>query len=158
MKMGSVGWFVWVFSVILLPAFVLAACEDEEPEVVEQVRAIKTITVTQPAFGDVRKYPGITQAKDSSALSFQVRGNVQAVNVELGERVEEGQVLAAKADPNLRDAYGDTPSSQMLPPVSQSARGTAIALASTAPAVHPHGQEDGEVLGRGVHRNSACGT
>ena len=82
----------------LLPAAVislaLAGCEREPPEVVEQIRAIKTITVTEFASGQTRKYSGIVQATDSSSLSFQVGGNVQEVNVNLGDHVEQGQVLA----------------------------------------------------------------
>ncbi len=82
----------------LLPAAVismaLVGCEREQPEVVEQIRAIKTITVTEFASGQTRKYSGIVQATDSSSLSFQVGGNVQEVNVNLGDHVEQGQVLA----------------------------------------------------------------
>ncbi len=72
----------------------LAACEQEVPEIVEQVRAIKVITVTDPASGQTRKFSGIVQATDSSALSFQVGGNVQQVEVALGDHVEQGQLLA----------------------------------------------------------------
>ncbi len=72
----------------------VAGCGEEPPEVVEQVRAIKTITITDLASGQTRKYSGIVQATDSSALSFQVSGNVQAVEVDLGDRVTQGQVLA----------------------------------------------------------------
>ncbi len=72
----------------------VAGCWEEPPEVVEQVRSIKTFIVTELASGQTRKYSGIVQATDSSALSFQVSGNVQAVRVNLGDRVTEGQVLA----------------------------------------------------------------
>ncbi len=57
-----------------LTALVLAACDEAPPEVAEQIRAIKTITVTQLATGQERKYSGIVQATDSSSLSFQVSG------------------------------------------------------------------------------------
>ena len=86
-----------VFSTLLPAAVIaiaLAGCEPPPPAVVEQVRAIKTITVTEFASGQTRKYSGIVQATDSSSLSFQVGGNVQEVNVNLGDHVEQGQVLA----------------------------------------------------------------
>ncbi len=82
---------------ILIGAFAsvaVAGCGQEPAQVVEQVRAIKTFTITELASGQTRKYSGIVQATDSSALSFQVSGNVQAVEVDLGDRVAEGQVLA----------------------------------------------------------------
>lgn len=75
-------------------ALTLGACEEEPPKPVEQIRAIKTITVTEPASGQARKFSGIIQATDSSNLSFRVGGNVQTVNVKLGNRVTKGQVLA----------------------------------------------------------------
>ena len=80
---------------LALASLSLAACGEEPPEIVEQIRAVKTITVTQLASGQVRKYSGIIQATDSSSLSFQISGNVKSVAVKQGERVTEGQVLAA---------------------------------------------------------------
>ena len=86
-----------VFTTLLPAALIsmaLAGCEREQPKVVEQIRAIKTITVTEFASGQTRKYSGIVQATDSSSLSFQVSGNVQEVKVNLGDHVEQDQVLA----------------------------------------------------------------
>ncbi len=77
-----------------LASLVLVACGEEPPEVAEQIRAIKTITITQLATGQERKYSGIVQATDSSSLSFQVSGNVKSVAVDQGERVTKGQILA----------------------------------------------------------------
>ncbi len=84
-------------AILLLPlaSWFLSACEQEPPPLVEQIRAIKTITVTEIASGQTRKYSGVTQATDRSALSFQVAGNVKTVKVKLGDRVKKGQLLAA---------------------------------------------------------------
>jgi multidrug efflux pump subunit AcrA (membrane-fusion protein) len=83
---------------VILGGFALclfvAACEQEQPPVVEQIRAVKTITVQQPASGTVRKLPGIVEATDSSSLSFEVSGNVQQVLVDVGDRVRKDQILA----------------------------------------------------------------
>ena len=57
-----------------LASLVLAACDEEPPEVAEQIRAIKTITVTQLATGQERRYSGIVQATDSSSLSSYPAG------------------------------------------------------------------------------------
>ena len=75
-------------------ALTLGACEEEAPEIAEQIRAIKTFTITEVASGQSLKYSGIVQATDSSALSFQVSGNVATVAAELGDHVTKGQVLA----------------------------------------------------------------
>jgi RND family efflux transporter MFP subunit len=73
--------------------FLVAACR-EEPEVVEEIRSIKTVTVGEMATGQILKFSGIVRAVDRTALSFEVSGNVLSVEVDIGDRVEEGQILA----------------------------------------------------------------
>lgn len=69
------------------------ACE-KEVEIIEQVRALKTITVSEQATGQIRKFSGIVRATDSSNLSFEVGGRVESVNVDIGDQVRKGQLLA----------------------------------------------------------------
>jgi RND family efflux transporter MFP subunit len=81
---------------ILLLAIIgvaVTACK-EEVEIIEQVRALKTITVSEMATGQIRKFSGIVRAVDSSNLSFEVSGSVETVHVDIGKRVRKGQVLA----------------------------------------------------------------
>ena len=84
-----------LFLALLVPALLVAACEEEAPEIFEPVRAIKTITIAERASGQFRKFPGIVQAVDTSALSFEVSGNVQQLAVDVGDRFAAGDVLAA---------------------------------------------------------------
>ena len=76
----------------LFPLF-LAGCAEEE-KIVEEIRSIKTVTASILGTGRVLKFSGIVQAVDSSALSFEVGGQVKTVNVDIGDRVEKGQILA----------------------------------------------------------------
>ncbi len=78
----------------LFIAVTLTACEDEAPETVERIRAIKPYYVVEPAGGDVRRYSGTIVAANTSTLSFAVSGTVQTVEVSKGDRVAEGQLLA----------------------------------------------------------------
>jgi len=71
----------------------LTACK-EKTEIVEEIRAIKTITVSEQATEQVRRFSGIVAAVDSSGLSFQVGGQVVSVEVDIGDRVKKDQVLA----------------------------------------------------------------
>jgi RND family efflux transporter MFP subunit len=71
----------------------LAACK-EKAEIVEVVRAIKTITIKKQATEKIFKFSGLVAAVDSSGLSFQVGGQVESVEVDIGNRVNKGQVLA----------------------------------------------------------------
>jgi RND family efflux transporter MFP subunit len=74
-------------------AVAVTACK-EQVEIVEQIRAIKTITISELATGQVRKFPGIVKATDSSDLSFEVSGMVETVDVDVGDPVRKGQQLA----------------------------------------------------------------
>ena len=82
-----------VLSLVVLLSL-LTACNEPPPPPVETVRAIRTITVSEPASGKMRRFSGVVEAADTSNISFEVPGNVQAVNVAVGERVSKGQVLA----------------------------------------------------------------
>jgi RND family efflux transporter MFP subunit len=78
---------------LLCLAVAMAACK-EKPEIVEVVRSIKTITVSEQPAEKIRKFPGQVAAVDSSGLSFEVGGQVESVEVDIGDRVKKGEVLA----------------------------------------------------------------
>ncbi len=82
------------FCVLASTVLFLAACEEEQAEPVTPVRAIKTITVSERASGQERRFPGVVEAVDSSSLSFEVAGNVKELRFEAGDRVSQGDVLA----------------------------------------------------------------
>ena len=98
------------FSRLLIKILFLAiiggavtACK-EKVEIVEEVRTLKTITVSELATGQTRKFSGIVKATDSSNLSFEVAGSVKTVHVDIGDRVKKGQVLAVlDKEPYLLD-------------------------------------------------------
>jgi len=78
---------------LLCLAVALTACK-EKTEIIEVVRAIKTITISEQATEQIRKFSGLVAAVDSSGLSFQVGGQVVSVEVDIGDRVQKEQVLA----------------------------------------------------------------
>ena len=55
---------------LLCLSIALTACK-EKSEIIEVVRAIKTITVSEQATEQIRKFAGIVAAVESSGLSFQ---------------------------------------------------------------------------------------
>jgi len=84
------GPYLWL---LLVPVF-LAGCKEEVVAPVEKVRSVKTIVVGELASDEVRKFPGTIEPVESSQLSFEVDGIVQAVNVDVGDRFKKGDVLA----------------------------------------------------------------
>ncbi len=83
---------------LLVLVAVLSACAEQPPPPLESVRAIRTITVTEPASGIMRRFSGVVEAAVTSSISFEVPGNVQEVNAEVGEEISKGQVLARLDD------------------------------------------------------------
>jgi RND family efflux transporter MFP subunit len=71
----------------------LTACK-QETEVPEVVRTIKTITVSEADFGQALKLSGLVAAIDTSDLSFQVGGQIEIVNVDIGDVVKKDKILA----------------------------------------------------------------
>ena len=53
-----------------VPCLLLTACEEPPPEVVEQIRAIKTITVADRSSGQLRRFPGIVEAIRNTPLQL----------------------------------------------------------------------------------------
>jgi multidrug efflux system membrane fusion protein len=78
----------------LLVAALTSACEKEVVEPPERIRAVKTIVVAERASGQMRKFPGTVQPVDTSSISFEVSGLVHVIDVDRGDKVKEGEVLA----------------------------------------------------------------
>ena len=90
MQKHTLARMVWLLCI----AVALTACKDKV-EITDEVRPIKTMTVSEQATGQTLKFSGLAAAVDSSGLSFQVGGQVATVEVDIGDRVKNGQVLAA---------------------------------------------------------------
>jgi RND family efflux transporter MFP subunit len=92
-------------------AATISGCGEEEIEAPEVVRPIRTMVVTEVANGQIRKFTGLVEASDSSVVSFQVGGNVLDVQVNRGDQVTSGQILATlDGEPfelNVRAAEAD---------------------------------------------------
>ena len=84
------------YTMGLLTVLMLSGCSDETVQQnPERVRTIKSYYVSEPAGADVRRFSGTVVAAGNSALSFAVAGTVKSVEVNQGDRVTQGQVLAS---------------------------------------------------------------
>lgn len=83
------------FLSILAFSVVLTACEEEQAVVETPVRAIKTMVVTERAGTQERRIAGLTESSIVTDLAFQVGGRVVTMDLEVGDRVEKGAVIAA---------------------------------------------------------------
>ncbi len=79
---------------LLLASVLSGACSQETAEPEERIRAVKTIIVADLATAEQRKFPGTVEPVESSNLSFEVSGIIQAILVDVGDRFKKGDVLA----------------------------------------------------------------
>lgn len=85
--------YLFITMHILFALSVLTSCSKDE-HVIEETRSVKTMIVQDVSTVQVRRFSGIVQASESSALSFEVSGQVQQVNVDIGDRVRKDDLLA----------------------------------------------------------------
>ena len=80
----------YLFIFILLLLFMNGGCSKRS----EPVRPIKHMVIETSSDAIKKSYSGVSQAYTKSVLSFRVPGNIEKRNVNLGDRVKEGDVLA----------------------------------------------------------------
>jgi len=85
----------------LTPLLVMAACSRPAPQP-EPVRAVKTLTVGAEAAGSSVDFAAEVRARTESRLAFRVGGKMVRRNVDMGQAVRKGQVLASLDPQDLR--------------------------------------------------------
>ena len=82
---------------------VLAGCSEEVEQAREIIRPVKVIEIAAAETSRTVSYSGSVRARSEMALAFRVGGKITERPVDIGDRVEAGQVLARldAADLNL---------------------------------------------------------
>ncbi len=76
----------------------LAACKPDTKADAPVIRPVRTVTVAKTEAGEPVVMTGHIQAQDEAALAFRIGGRMIERAVNVGDRVETGQVIA-KLDP-----------------------------------------------------------
>lgn len=79
---------------ILFLLVILISCKEETAETVNRVRPIKYAVVEKATGLEMHAFSGVAKAPNETNLSFKVGGTLTSVQVELGDRVRKGQVIA----------------------------------------------------------------
>jgi membrane fusion protein, multidrug efflux system len=95
-----------LLSCTLTLTAVLAACQPSEEikPIPEPVRPVRVLTVEKLPGGETVTLTGNIQAQDDVALAFRVGGQLIERNVNVGDRVRAGQVVARLDAVNERNA------------------------------------------------------
>jgi membrane fusion protein, multidrug efflux system len=89
-------WWTW----LALPAvaIMLASCKPDTQAETPEIRPVRTVTAAKGEAGETVVLTGHVQAEDEPAFAFRIAGRMIERPVNVGDRVEAGQVLA-KLDP-----------------------------------------------------------
>jgi RND family efflux transporter MFP subunit len=83
------------FVICATIVFGLQACSGKDQEVTEQpIRGLRAYKVAATTESRVRRFPSVLQPADVSSLSFEIGGQLKAVTLTVGQKVQLGDVLA----------------------------------------------------------------
>ena len=99
----------WVL--LLLPMIAsLSACKAGTAADEEVVRPVKVAILAPASSGRVLTYSGVVRARVESAVGFRVSGKIVERRVNIGDRLDAGQVIARLDDTDLKLAEGSAKS------------------------------------------------
>jgi len=83
-------------AALILSSLLLASCGDDGQETAEAevIRGLKAFKVSESANSMARRYPSVVNPAKDSLLSFEVGGQLLEIDLEEGQRVAAGDVLA----------------------------------------------------------------
>ena len=91
-------------TVCLVVLLALQGCSEKKEEAKDQpVRGLRAYKVSERAENRVRRFPSILQPADVSVLSFEIAGQLKAINLQAGQKVQLGDLLA-ETDPRSLQA------------------------------------------------------
>src|SRR5262245_35165856 len=99
------------YAALMLPIVLLTACSRPAP-VEEPVRAVKVMTVRSGSLLAAQEFSGEVRPRIESRLGFRVAGKLVRREVELGQHVQAGQVLA-RLDPQDYRLAADAAQAQL---------------------------------------------
>jgi len=81
--------------VLLLLVLASTSCKEKSAETAQQFPPVKFAKIELAAGVETYTFSGVVIARNETNLSFKVGGTLSSVEVELGDRVRKGQLIAA---------------------------------------------------------------
>lgn len=83
------------YFLLSLFVFLILACNPKTEDQTVIIKPVKYQTVGYSTGIQIQTFPGVVKAEYEAKLSFKVGGTLNAVNIELGDRVRKGQLIAS---------------------------------------------------------------
>ena len=83
---------------ILLSALLCAACSSEAPPQAEVLRPVRYHVVKADSISTNRSFSGVSVAATETKISFRVGGSLEKLMVKVGQKVKQGDLIAALDD------------------------------------------------------------
>ena len=103
--------------IVLVSLLALGACGKDEAPTEEQLRPVRYITVSDASEFRDRSFSGTSKSSRESRLSFKVSGTVMTIPVQIGQRLNAGDLIA-ELDPASyvlqEQQSGTTPATSLL--------------------------------------------
>ena len=92
------------FALPFLATLTLSACGPAEEAEAPEVRPVRTVTVSKREAGSTVTLTGRIEAQDEAALGFRIAGRLMERPVNVGDRVQPGQIIARLEPQNEMNA------------------------------------------------------
>jgi len=92
------------FVILGVAATVLAACGEDKPAQVQDIRPVRTITTSNRVAGSVVALTGHVEAANQASYGFRIGGRIVERLVNVGDQVKPGQVMARLDPQNEQNA------------------------------------------------------
>jgi RND family efflux transporter MFP subunit len=116
--------FISAATTSLVVLFALQGCSEKEEAKDQPVRGLRAYKVSERADNRVRRFPSILQPADVSLLAFEIAGQLKTINLQAGQKVLLGDLLA-ETDPRSLQAQVEQASAGVQQAEAQSANADA---------------------------------
>lgn len=88
-------------SILIISSY-LMSCNSSKEDKKETIYKVIAIHPTNSISANSKQYIGLLEGNKTSSLSFQVAGQIANINVQEGQRIKKGQLLASLNAANLK--------------------------------------------------------
>ena len=103
-RSGGISVGISFATMLIATAALLAGCGQQVPAAKPEARPVRTLTVEKRAVGEAVILTGRIEAEDEVNLAFRISGRVLKRDLNTGDQVEAGQVVARLESQNELNA------------------------------------------------------